>query len=367
MVTDKHTAQNQVLNDIELEENDIMFRNNKANNKMSNKVSNQAKNISNNKQKDIFKVLTYDQYEELYKRKYRVIDLRKMCNHYNLKTYGNKEELIARMYEYLKKSHSVCKIQGVWKKRLIKQLIISRGPGYKNREKCVNETDFYTMEDIKDIPCKQFISFQDKEGCIYGFNILSIYNMVLKTRLPLNNPYNREEIDKKFIQHLYSIIKISKILGASLELQIEEPEQWSREKRVEMRALTLFQDINELGNYSEHTWFSTLNKIKLIRFITELIDIWNYRAQLSNDVKREICPPYGEPFIDTNLHFLPRLETIELQEKCLSLIDKLINSGINNSSKALGANFVLCGLTLVNQDAANALPWLYESVAPNVF
>lgn len=97
-----------------------------------------------------------------------------------------------------------------------------------------------------------------------------------------------------------------------------------------------------------------------------MMDIWNYRAQLIDTVKREICPPYGDPYRNINVYILPRLDSIELQEMSLNLIDKLINYGINQSSKALGANFVLCALTLVNQDAANALPWLYESVAPNI-
>lgn len=311
-----------------------------------------------------FKILKYDEYHELNKRKYQVSQLKKICQYYKQKVSGNKDELQKRVYTFLKDSYYIHKIQSRWRKKLIRRLIISRGPGYKQREKCINETDFYTMEDIVDIPAKQFISFQDNEGGIYGFNIVSIYNMVLRTKMPLINPYNRGEINKKIIDHLHYIIRVSKILGVEIELQIEEPEELSREKKAEMRALDLFQSINDLGNYSDHKWFTVLNKIQLIRFIREMMDIWNYRAQLIDAVKREICPPYGDPYRDINLYILPRLDSIELQERSLNLIDKLINSGINQSSKALGANFVLCALTLVNQDAANALPWLYESVAP---
>jgi hypothetical protein len=313
-----------------------------------------------------FTILKYSEYNILNEKKYQVSQLKKMCQFYKQKVSGNKDELQKRMYNFLKYSYFVYKIQRTWKRKVIRKLIKARGPGYKERNKCVNEIDFYTMETLEDIPSMQFISFKDKEGVIYGFNILSLYNLILRTKLPLINPYTRGEIDKSIIENLYSIIKITKRLGSKVELQIEEPKQLSREKKIEMRALELFQNINDLGNYSNQNWFLKLNKLNLIRFIRQLIDIWNYRAQLSDNVRREICPPYGDPYRDVNVYVLPSIESLELQEISLKVIDRLVNSGINSSSKALGANFVLCALTLVNKDAAEALPWLYESVAPDI-
>lgn len=313
-----------------------------------------------------FSILNYSDYKILNEKKYQVSQLKKMCKYYKQKISGNKDELQKRIYYYLKNSYYASKIQRVWKKRLIKKLIMLRGPGYKERNKCVNEEDFYTMENVSEIPSKQFISFQDKEGAIYGFNILSLHTMILKTKIPLINPYNRCEIDNKVIQHILDILKITKIIGGNVKLHMDDTQDFSREKKIEMRALELFQIINDLGNYSDHKWFLKLNKLQLIRFIREIVDIWNYRAQLSELVKREICPPYGDPCRDINLFVLPTVDSLELQEISLKIIDKLINYGINQSNKALGANFVLCALTLVNKDAANALPWLYESVAPNI-
>lgn len=316
---------------------------------------------------DEFTILKYSEYDILNEKKYQVSQLKKLCKYYKQKINGNKEELHKRIYLFLKKSYYASKIQRAWKKRLINKLIMLRGPGYKERKKCVNEEDFYTMENIAEIPSKQFISFQDKEGAIYGFNILSLYTMILKTKNPLINPYNRCEIDKKVVEGMLYILNITKILGSNVKLQMDGPQEFSREKKIEMRALELFQIINDLGNYSDQNWFLKLNKLQLIRFIREIVDIWNYRAQLSDTVKREICPPYGEPYREVNFFLLPTVDSLELQEMSLKIIDKLINDGINQSSKALGANFVLCALTLVNKDAATALPWLYESVAPNIF
>ena len=44
-------------------------------------------------------------------------------------------------------------------------------------------------------------------------------------------------------------------------------------------------------------------------------------------------------------------------------MEKFVNSGTDNDSKSLGAYYILGALTLVNTDAANALPWLFQSVS----
>ena len=39
-----------------------------------------------------------------------------------------------------------------------------------------------------------------------------------------------------------------------------------------------------------------INRNQLIKFIRELVDIWNYRANLSIRNQKNICPPAGSPF-----------------------------------------------------------------------
>ena len=46
-------------------------------------------------------------------------------------------------------------------------------------------------------------------------------------------------------------------------------------------------------------------------------------------------------------------------------MELMVNSGINNDCKLLGCYYILCALTLVNSEAAEAMPWLYESVSYN--
>ena len=49
--------------------------------------------------------------------------------------------------------------------------------------------------------------------------------------------------------------------------------------------------------------------------------------------------------------------------KTLKVINRLINTGVDDKSKNLGIFYVLGALTIQSQEAANALPWMYESFA----
>ena len=51
-----------------------------------------------------------------------------------------------------------------------------------------------------------------------------------------------------------------------------------------------------------------------------------------------------------------------IQKMILPILEKLVNSGLEQDNKALGAYYVLGALTLVNENAASTLPWLYQSV-----
>ena len=131
-----------------------------------------------------------------------------------------------------------------------------------------------------------------------------------------------------------------------------------------MRALMLFQNMDLLGNYSNSQWFLSLTRVQLIKYVRELSDIWNYRAQLSPEVKMKICPPIGDPFRNLSIAYLHTEANMSNARKAvLEVLEKMVNSGVDTDSKSLGAYYVLGGLTLVSENAATSLPWLYQSVS----
>ena len=56
------------------------------------------------------------------------------------------------------------------------------------------------------------------------------------------------------------------------------------------------------------------------------------------------------------------IENIFLTRKYLEILEKFVNFGIDRDAKCLGAYYVLGALTLVSEEAATSLPWLYQAV-----
>ena len=296
---------------------------------------------------------------------YSINQLKEIAKYYNLKTTGTKLELLLKIYSYLHFNLNVIKIQTIFRRWLVKKYIQMHGPAAKNRELCVNTEDLITLDPIIDIPFHQFFSYKDVDGFIYGFNICSLYNLITKTTetKQILNPYNRNVIEPKTVQKIHSIIKLSKIYNINVQITYEDDSvNLPIEKTLELKALTIFQNINALGNYSDSKWFLELNRTQLIRFLRELCDIWNYRAQIQFEIKKKIIPPLGNPFNQIQLSQINTETNIFIIKKnILSILEKFVNSGVDVDSKTLGSYYVLGALTLVNENAANALPWLFQS------
>jgi hypothetical protein len=308
---------------------------------------------------------TINNYHEMAKYNYNVSQLKLIAKNYKLKIGGNKNQLLTRIYSFLYFSSYIIKIQKIFRGNVARKYKLLHGPAGINRKLCTNTDDFVTMEPVEEINYHQFISYKDEDGFIYGFDIISLHTLFLKSKdiESIKNPYNRNIIPESVIKTIKSIIKISRILKIHINLHYEDDTQnVSFEKMLELRALSLFQNIDALGNYSNSQWFLSLNRNQLIKFLRELADIWNYRAQITPETKRNICPPSGDPFRNLNIHYIHTEENMtNVKKVVLEVLEKIVNSGVDRDSKALGACYVLGSLTLVNEDAATSIPWLFQS------
>ena len=307
-----------------------------------------------------------NEYNLIVTKNYKVAQLKKICKFYNLKVSGKKSQLISQIYNYLFLSKYAIVIQKMIKGKLVRKWCTMHGPAYINRSLCTNQTDFFTMNELKNVPINQFFSFKDADGFIYGFNIISLYTLHQKASENSEqalNPYNRNKLPRTLIKDFRDMIRISRVLKYDIEINIQEDNDITDEKKLELRILSLFQEIDRLGNYSDQSWFTSLNHQQIVLYLRELYDIWNYRAQLSNETKRNIAPPIGDPFRTLNMNYLNQLPYENIKKLAVSTMEILVKKGVNNDSKSLGAFYVLAGLTLVNINAATAMPWLYQSVA----
>jgi hypothetical protein len=320
-------------------------------------------------QEQDFVIPNYNNYNDILRYSYNVSQLRLICKKYSIKVSGNKDEIKRRVYNYLYHLNNVIVIQKITRRFLIHLYIKSHGPGFLKKSLCTNDIDFCTLDNLIEIPYNQFFSFKDEDDFIYGYDIISLYNLYLKSNKTLINPFSQKTIDKSIIKKMIYFIKLSKILKISINIDYDSINNLTEIKQVEMDVLSLFQKIDLLGHYTNTKWFNDLNKKSLLKFINELYDIWNYRANLSRETKREISPPIGNPFYLANnnmqISFLKDANFIKIKKYILDVMNNLVNTGINDSSKCLGAYYILSALTLVNQDAAEAMPWLYEAVLYN--
>jgi len=324
------------------------------------------KKISDNE----FRMLNMNEYEQLTEINYKVSQLKEICKFYKLKKSGNKNELLTEIYNYLKYSLYAIKIQKIYRGNLLRKYVTIAGPAFKlkNRSLCVNDTDFATLEPIEEIHYNQFFSFSDEDGTIYGCDVTSFYELLCKKNKydvgnkPPFNPYNRRHIDPYILTNFSLYLRLAKLLGIEQVVTIKE-EVIDPSKQLEMKILELFQYINELGNYSDSSWFSNLSRHMTILFIREVYDIWHYRAQLSPDTMRSIVPPHGNPFIGMNLQLAQTQPDEFVKRQAVKIIEYLTKSGHTNDNRSLGAYYVLAALTLVSEDARCALPWLFQSVS----
>jgi hypothetical protein len=298
-------------------------------------------------------------------KSYTIPQLKEICKFYKLKVTGNKQVLINKIYNFLYFSSHALIIQKVWRKNLFKVYNNLRGPARFNRSLCVNETDFFSMEPIKDIPFDQFFSYKDVDGKIYGFDIISLYNLLDNEDLKDSNPYNRSPIPYKAKTNFKRLLSISKIMGTNLHMSIEVEKEEINDpiKIIELRTISIFREMDNLGNYTNPAWFLQLNQRQVVKFLHELYDIWCFRAHLDDNTMIEICPPNGRPFQILDMNSLNNIPLINIKTLALVVMEQFVNSGIDREFRILGSNYVLCALTLVSTNAADALPWLYQSVS----
>ena len=309
-------------------------------------------------------------YDAFIQREYKVSELKDVCKHYGIKCSGTKQDLRLRVHAHLIQSHFIPRIQRMVRRSYCKMHARMSGPAYHDRSMCVNDTDFYSMEPMSSIPGNQFISFKDDAGVVYGFDVMSLYTYYESElsntgQTTPSNPYNRMPFPFALRIQMYRKIRLTRILGVACTIEVESEPVLSVQQQDDQLLFLVFQQINSHGHYADTVWFGELNGIQIMRFMRELADIWNYRAQIMANVKQEICPPNGDPFRYVDLRMDGYTHADSIKHAGIQIMSTFVSSGVTRDSRGLGAYYVLSALTLVSQPARNAMPWLYESVMYN--
>ena len=352
----------QTTNDKPTNDKNIVINENKSEIKITDNVSLLV--FNNNKKNQTILIPQNKDYKYFDKDKYTLCQLKQICKYLKVKVTGKKELLYTRIYDSLKYNYFLIKIQSLIRKIITLNFFkIKENYSWKKNLSYINETDLYNLEPIKDIDFYNFFGFTDENNNSFGFSLYDLDKIIINTRRNNNilNPYNKSTINQKIINDFKKIYKISEKLSF---IKTNKKNIKKEIINIKYKIIDLFQHFDDLGNYTNANWFLNLNKQTLSKFYKELMDIWNYRANLSPQIKKEICPPHGSPFRYNPYSDAFRLSTLTtVQEILYNTMCNITKYSINEDRKILGTFYVLSALTLVSNDAANAMPWLYQSVS----
>jgi len=350
-------------------------------------------------------------------KKFKIVELKEIARGHNLPVSGNKNALIERITQLFVDTQTSIIIQKIFRGHMVRLFDKLKGPAHKDRSICTNDSDFCTLEPLDEIPNELFFSYADKKNFKYGFNILSLMQ-VYKQKGRINNPYNREIINGETMSNIHAFAKLLYIIyPESCDDSIQRPirpqiykrrqtnrrtparnvqtaelmhslindmnNMVQRDERHELllarmqtvrakcsddRIQELFGEIDSLGNYTQASWFSSLEKRDLARFFRCIHDIWMFRAQLSWETKRNICTLSGNNPFQTV--YLPGnysdISFEAMRTSCLTVMENMVYSGVDVEYQRLGALYVLSALTMVSSAARNSsalMQSLFEATA----
>jgi len=335
-------------------------------------------------------------------RKFSSSDQKKIKANFDFLLSGKKQDLLDRVVDFFKKENACVRVQKIFRGKMVRDSIFLRGPGLKKRSLCVNDTDFYTFDKLKDVDVYDFFSYKC-DDFVYGFKLSSIITLFKNKTTKTVNPYTRTNMDYLLIS-IEKLSKLTKIIHKEVPEEINDfvndkitirsrpsrmvytrtaiqnmRNQESIHNHIEItnklnqirllplqsRIIQLFMEIDQLGNYSESFWFSSLDRTQQIRYYRVLYEIWSYRSHLPIETKNNICP-IGNPFINNAVNMINNnyalLNEENVQNACLCAMENMVYTGTSSEFKVLGAFQVLCALTIVSPTARAAMPWLYESM-----
>ena len=170
------------------------------------------------------------------------------------------------------------------------------------------------------------------------------------------NPYTTEQIPDNIISDIKG--KIKEIKKNSNYENITDIIQRDRKETIKQKIVDLFSFIEQSGYTCHIEWFTSLSIRRLKELYKQLEDIWNYRSQLSEQMKRNICPPNADIFKTPMYEVMNYNVKEDLQELILHEVMKFTNAN-TDSDRKLGFMYFLIAFGYVSQPCYIAhIDWL---------
>jgi hypothetical protein len=259
-------------------------------------------------------------------------------------------------------------LSGLATRTLLKQ----KGPGFFNRAKSSNPEDFCSFELVAKIDRKHFHSFYEN-GLIFSYDVRSLMALVKSTnesyvkkknpsgsltnisqitQIP-KNPYTCIDIPE------YTFFFVRRLIGREYLKTTGKVAKIPQKQKIVNRAFELFHFIDSFGYITDLNWFLNMDLRQLKSWYRSGHDLWNHRAQLTEQQKITISPKYIPFHLPTA--FVSRINSKKsLQQIILKQIEILTMYGEDVPTRGLGCIYVLMIFTAINHEIARALPGIAQ-------
>ena len=264
-------------------------------------------------------------------------------------------EKYKKFNHYNNNRNSIVKIQLYYKKKYKNKYAELRGPGFIDKKLCNNQEDFFTYETINELNDKYFFSYKDDTNIIWFFDIRS-FNKLIEMKQP--NPYTMIPFSKNIINKSKNLTEHLKSKNITLNFKDELKELKKDKKNVlKQKIIDLSAILERIGMSFNIEWFTNLHTIQLKKLYGLMEDIWNYRAQLSLEMKRRICPPNGIIFNKSHHEIRNTNSKDTMRDFIISDVLKF-NSATEEGDKFVGFSYFLAALAFVNPIVYDTHPWI---------
>jgi hypothetical protein len=233
------------------------------------------------------------------------------------------------------------------------------GPLLWFRAESNNPADFFSGDPVEELKLGDVISFVDGSGKGYIMDIKSAVSLMehaVANKEPPLNPFNRAALPPLFLRRLTR----HGVKGGWATMKAPTEEQ-----QLSLACTDVFRAIEDLGYYTDPSWFMELDRLHIQRLYMELADIWFHRAGLTTMDQQRICPLPVHPFPMSVQGSLAASHKA-LRNLLLRTLRALVTAAPNRADRQTGVMYVLGSLSLVSPGCRIAYPWMYEMFAPGV-
>jgi hypothetical protein len=259
---------------------------------------------------------------------------------------------------------ALLRIQKAWRRFVPLIRFRHQGPAANCLELSKNTMEVYSLDPLNTIPSVFFFSFADETKSIWSFDIRSLSHLVSEGS-DLVNPYTRQPLSSTILQLIHS--RIVWLRERKYPILHVTAEGLTQEQLWNQKVLDVFFKLEALGYRASCRWFDEMNSEHHERFYRRLYRLWTYQLGLTSQEKEAIVPGYSTPSTKLFRQHPDKLVIANHELKWwrrnnLNVILEFLTKAPNKSQQTLGALYVLMGLVQVVPEAAEAYPWILESI-----